>query len=215
MERPPVLLAPVEQGISLECMNRRWILVFLLLAIFFATGIILGVFGYRIVQQGKGPQMVNTPVVIQQVRGLSELVTVQYVIEKVVILEDIKYIAVLGESRVLMVAHGIVKAGINLENLKPEQVKISGTCIELTLPPARITDAYLDEHQTRVVERTTGLLRVFDKDLEQTARQQAVDDIRRAARTAGIQKEADKRARLQLEVLFRQMGFTEVEFKTP
>ncbi|MPN51458.1 hypothetical protein SDC9_199104 [bioreactor metagenome] len=66
-----------------------------------------------------------------------------------------------------------------------------------------------------MVERTTGLLRVFDKDLEQTARQQAVDDIRRAARNAGIQKEADKRARLQLEVLFRQMGFTEVEFKSP
>lgn len=196
-------------------MNRRWILVLLLLAIFFAGGLLLGVFGYRMVQQGKGPQMVNTPVVIQQVRGLSELVTVQYVIEKVVILEDIKYIAVLGESRVLMVAHGIVKAGINLENLKPEQVKISGTSIEITLPPARITDAYLDEHQTRVVERTTGLLRVFDKDLEQTARQQAVDDIRRAARNAGIQKEADKRARLQLEVLFRQMGFTEVEFKSP
>lgn len=196
-------------------MNRRWILVLLLLAIFFAGGLLLGVFGYRMVQQGKGPQMVNTPVVIQQVRGLSELVTVQYVIEKVVILEDIKYIAVLGESRVLMVAHGIVKAGINLENLKPEQVEISGTRIEITLPPARITDAYLDEHQTRVVERTTGLLRVFDKDLEQTARQQAVDDIRRAARNAGIQKEADKRARLQLEVLFRQMGFTEVEFKSP
>lgn len=196
-------------------MNRRLILIVLLLAVFFAAGIFLGFMGHRLSRLGAGPRFFNTPAVIQQVRSLSELVTVQYVIEKVVVLEDVKYIAVLGESRVLMIAHGIVKAGINLEDLKPEFCQVSGTKVQIALPAARITDAYLDEHQTRVVERTTGLLRTFDKDLEQTARQQAVDDIRRAARNGGILKEAEKRARLQIEVLLRQMGFTEIEFKAP
>ena len=72
------------------------------------------------------------------------------------------------------------------------------------MPPPRVTDAYLDEKQTRVIERTTGLLRVFDKDLEQTARQNAVDDIRRSARNSGILKDADERARSQLKNLFHQ-----------
>jgi hypothetical protein len=39
------------------------------------------------------------------------------------------------------------------------------------------------------------LLRSFDKDLEQNARKQAVEDINRAARNGGILKDADERAR--------------------
>jgi len=83
----------------------------------------------------------------------------------------------------------------------------------IRLPAAQITDAYLDENQTRIIERTTGLLRTFDKDLEQTARQNAVDDIRRAARTGGILKDAEERAVIQLRTLFHEMGFEDVEFK--
>jgi len=57
------------------------------------------------------------------------------------------------------------------------------------------------------------LLRVFDKDLEQTVRANAVDDIRRAARMDGILDEADKRAQLELELFLRQAGFKQVEFR--
>jgi hypothetical protein len=135
------------------------------------------------------------------------------VIEKVVVLEDVKYVAVLGESRVLMLAHGIVKAGIDLGKLQPADLEMSGKKVILRLPPAQITDAYLDENQTRIIERTTGLLRAFDKDLEQTARQNAVDDIRRAARIGGIQKDAEDRAQTQLRSVLHQLGYEEVEFK--
>jgi hypothetical protein len=157
----------------------------------------------------------NTATVIQQVQTVSELVTVKYVLERVVILEDVKWIAGLGESRVLLLAHGVVKGGIDLSKIQEGDVRISGKKVVIKLPPARIMEAYLDEKQTRVIERTTGLLRTFDKDLEQTARQNAVDDIRRAARTGGILKEADVRARAQLTNLFKQMGFESVEFVSP
>ena len=151
----------------------------------------------------------NTSSVVRQVQTLSELVTVKYVIEKVVILDDVKWY---GESRVLLLAHGNVKAGINLSELKSDDVKISGKRITVRLPPERILDAYLDDNRTEIIERTTGILRQFDKDLEQNARRQAVDDIRRAARESGILKDARERAHLQLEVLFRQLGFEEVSF---
>jgi len=152
----------------------------------------------------------NTSTVLRQVQTLSQLVTVKYVMEKVVVLEDVKWF---GENRVLMVAHGIVKAGVDFSQLKPEDVRVSGTNVTIRLPQAQITDTYLDDRQTRVIERTTGLLRLFDKDLEQTARQRAVDDIRRGARTAGILKDADERARAQLTHLFSQMGYQQVEFR--
>jgi Protein of unknown function (DUF4230) len=146
--------------------------------------------------------------VLRQVQTLSQLVTIKYVMEKVVVLEDAKWY---GENRVLLVAQGIVKAGVDLGQLKPADLQVSGKKITIWLSPAQITDAYLDDKETRVVERTTGLLRVFDKDLEQAARQNAVDDIRRAARTAGILKDADDRARAQLTILLTQMGFEDVE----
>jgi hypothetical protein len=142
------------------------------------------------------------------VQTLSQLVTVKYVLEKVVVMEDVKWF---GESRVLLVANGVVKAGVDFSLLKAEDVRVTDKTIALRLPAAQITDAYLDDRQTRVVERTTGLLRTFDKDLEQTARLMAVDDIRRGARSAGILKDADDRARAQVQNLFEQMGLT-VEF---
>jgi hypothetical protein len=126
--------------------------------------------------------------------------------EKVVVFEDVKWYPG-GDSRVLLVAHGVVKAGVDLERLRPEDLTVSDKKVTIQLPAAQITDCYLDERRTQVVERSTGLLRTFDKDLEQTARKLAVDDIRRGARTAGILKDADERARTQVEKFFQTMGW--------
>ena len=195
-------------------MNKRLaILLAIAVSVIFLLGLLIGFALPRLLGTNGGPRVQNTSTVIQQIKTLSELVTVKYVIEKVVILEDVKWVAVLGESRVLMVAHGIVKAGVDLGKLQPADIQVSGKKIVIRLPAAQITDAYLDENQTRIIERTTGLLRTFDKDLEQTARQNAVDDIRRAARTGGILKDAEERAVIQLRTLFHEMGFEDVEFK--
>ena len=186
----------------------------LILAVFvlivFVVGILLGITVRHWLKCGSGLREENTVTVVEQVQTLSDLVTVKYVLEKVVILDDAKWY---GENRVLLLAHGIVKAGMDLKRIAPDDVTISGKKICLRLPPPQITDAYLDDKQSQVVDHVTGLLRVFDKDLEQTARANAVDDIRRAARTDGILDEADKRARLELELFLRQAGFEQVEFR--
>lgn len=178
------------------------------LLLVFLVGLWLGVTVPRFITGGSGPRMLPSATVLRQVQTLSQLVTVKYVMEKIVVMEDAKWF---GDNRVLLVANGIVKAGVNLENIKPEDLQVSEKKVVIRLPNPQITDAYLDDRQTRVVERTTGLLRTFDKNLEQNARQIAVDDIRRAARTAGILKDAEDRAQSQLRNLFSQSG-REVEF---
>jgi hypothetical protein len=159
----------------------------------------------------------NTLAIVQQVQTLSQLVTVKYVMEKVVILEDPPQNPVRkllpDDTRVILVAHGIVKAGVDLAEIKSDDVQVSGNKIVIKLPPPQITDAYLDEKQTQIIEHNTSFLRDFNKDLEQTARQNAVDDIRRAARSSGILKDADDRARAQLRNLFNTLGFGTVEFR--
>ncbi|HYT60544.1 MAG TPA: DUF4230 domain-containing protein [Haliangiales bacterium] len=191
-------------------LKTRLIIVGLVLAIAVGVALFVALLWFRLPWMGTGapPKIQNTATILKQVQTLSELVTVKYVLEKVVILEDIKWY---GENRVLMVAHGIVKAGVDLQEIKPGDVRVGDNKVVIRLPRARITDVYLDDQKTRVVDRTTGLLRAFDKDLEQNARRQAVDDLRRAARYNGINGDAEERARLQLSNLFHQLGF-EVEF---
>lgn len=186
----------------------RVLLVVVGLAVFLMLGLWLGLAIHRFTSGST--TVYNTAAVVRQVQTLSQLVTVKYVMEKVVVYEDVKWFPG-GENRVLMIAHGIVKAGVDFQKLKPEDIELSGKKVKIRLPNAQITDCYLDDNKTQVVERSTGLLREFDKDLEQTARQIAVDDVRRGARYAGILKDADERARAQIEKLFEQMGL-EVEF---
>lgn len=189
----------------------RPILVLVVVLVIFGLGLWLGSSVPKWLGLVSGPRVYNTATVLRQVQTLSQLVTVKYVMEKVVVLEDVKWF---GENRVLLVAHGIVKAGVDLGELRSEDLQVSGAKISIRLPPVQVTDAYLDDQQTRVVERSTGLLRMFDKDLEQNARQTAVSDLRRAARTAGILKDADERAKAQLKSLFLQMGFEQIEFQS-
>ena len=155
------------------------------------------------------PLIQNTSTLLKQVQTISELSTVKYIFEKLVILEDVKWY---GENRVMLVAHGIVKAGIDFQKLGPDDIRLSQKKISIKLPPTKIIDAFLDDKKTQVLERNTGLMRSFDRNLEQNARRQAINDLKLAALNNGILKEADERARSQVTNLFRQMGFTEVEF---
>lgn len=184
----------------------------ILIVLIFGGGLFLGFKLPSWIGWGGGVRVHTNAALLQQVQTLSQLVTVKYVIEKAVVIEDVKWY---GENRVLLLAQGVVKAGVDLSQLKPEDVSVSGKRVRLRLPPPRITDVYLDETQTRVVERETGLLRAFDKNLEQTARQTALDDIGRAARRSGILKDAEERTRKQLTELFRQLGCEQVEFAGP
>lgn len=186
----------------------RLFLIVLGFGVFLVCGIWLGLAIHRLTSSSTN--LINSATVLRQVQTLSQLITVKYVMEKVVIYEDVKWFPG-GDNRVLMLAHGIVKAGVDLERLKPEDVEISGQTVRIRLPRAQVTDCYLDEKQTQIIERSTGLLRTFDKDLEQNARLIAVDDIRRAARYAGILKDAEERAQAQIEVFFSRVGY-KVEF---
>ena len=167
--------------------------------------------------RGGGLRVENTAIIVQQVQTLSDLVTVKYVMQKVEFVDSPPGSTlgqfIQGDNKVLLLAQGIVKAGIDLKKLQPDDVTISGKSLTITLPKPEITDAYLDDTQTKVIERTTGFLRSLDKDLEQTTRQYAVDDIRRAAQQSGILNDANERARTELRTFFQQAGFEPVEFR--
>src|ERR1022692_3649841 len=172
-------------------------LVLILVILIFGFGLYFGMRLGRMSSRDTA-RIYNTPALLLQVQTLSELVTVKYVLEKVEGIEvpssNMIGQALGSENRLLLLAHGIVKAGIDLKRMKPEDLRVTGKHIEVHLPPPQIFDTYLDESQTKVIDRKTGLLAPPDRDLEQTVRQNAVDDLRRAARVGGILKDAQERA---------------------
>jgi len=188
-----------------------WVLAGLVALLFIGvlgTGVAAGWWVARSIATPGPARIADTASVVTRVQGLHQLVSVKYVVEKVVLLEDAKWY---GESRLLMVAHGVAKAGVDLSRLDARAVRADGRRVRVELPRPQLTDVYLDDRRTQVVERSTGVLRAFDKDLEQDGRRQALDQVRLAVREAGILKDAEDRARQQVSALFRQSGFDQVE----
>jgi len=157
------------------------------------------------------PVMPGGGVLLRQVQTNSELVTVKYVLEKIVDVKDVKWN---GGNRVLLVVRGEVKAGVDFDKLESTDIQIAGRKIAVNLPVPTVTGTHLDDRQTRIYEAATGSFRAFDKDLEQSVRQQAVDELRQLALDSEILMDAQDRAKAQLTALFMQAGFTEVEIHT-
>ena len=159
----------------------------------------------------------SVPAVVQKIQRLNRLETVVYSIDTVV--EGSKSSAVLPDllagDRILLVVHGQSIAGIDLSQLKPEDVRITdnGQTIHVTLPPSQIFHTTLDNQHTRVYMRSTGVLVPADPNLETDTRAKAEQQIQAAALTDGILDAASKNARATVTTLLYSLGFHEVDVK--
>lgn len=160
------------------------------------------------------PTIIPDPVtIIREVRSLARLETIQYTVEKVITAEVGQGdFAFLFEDRLLLVAHGVVIAGIDLEKLAPEDMWLEGSVLNVRLPDAEVFVATLDNEKTYVYDRDTGILRKPLRDLETIARQAAEKKIRDAAIEDGILDIARQNAETYLSRLFFALGYADVIF---
>ncbi len=164
------------------------IIVFLLL--------LAGAFIYAEFREAFGLHRLDSGAVVTQIKQLKQLVTVRYSIERVVGLTEPKQ--PFGEESILLMVEGEALAGVDLDRITPRNVTYSGRrAVVITLPPAKIFDAFLDEKQTKVWDRHITWWTPwvpYDPDLEHKARLEAVDDLRSAALSMGILDQAQKNA---------------------
>jgi hypothetical protein len=149
------------------------------------------------------PTIIPDPVTyINEVRALARLETIQYSIEKVITGETGggTFQSLFGD-KILFVAHGTVIAGIDMEKLRPEDMRFENGVLYVRLPPSEIFIATLDNEKSYVLDRQTGAIR-SDPNLETLVRQRAEEEIRKAAREDGILEQAPAQRRsLSLQVL--------------
>lgn len=160
------------------------------------------------------PTILPDPVtIINQIRPLARLETIQYSVEKIITAETSQEVfGPLFGDRLLFVAHGLVIAGVDLSELTADSLKVNNGILEIKLPDSEIFVATLDNEKSYVYDRDTGIFRRADEDLESLARQAAEEEIRQAAVDDGILDQARLNAEVFLEQLMDDLGFEEVIF---
>ena len=154
------------------------------------------------------------PTVVQSVRQLSELTTVEVVqtttIEKG---SDRGILDLLRGDRIYLFAVGRIGAGVDLASLEERDFQLDPTTkrARLELPPPQVFYVELDNNETRVFDRDTGLLTKGDRELESEARAAAEGVLREQALNANILGIAFDNAVRTLTVFLRSVGYTEVE----
>jgi len=160
------------------------------------------------------PTILPDPVtIINQVRPLARLETIQYSVEKIITAEEgQELVAELFGDRLLLVAHGTVIAGVDLSKLTAEDLEFRDGILSIRLPVAEVFSASLDNDKTYVYDRDTGLLRKADRDLETLARQAAEAEILQAAIDDGILYQAAINTQVFLDRLLNDLGYSQVIF---
>ena len=161
-------------------------------------------------------QTTTSPVVVEGIQDLNQLATVRWRESVIVTREsggtDLEQLLV-GE-KVLLVAAGDVEAGVDLESLGRDDVRVSGETVTIRLPEPEILSVSLDEEATGVYDRDFGPLNVRpDDDLVEQARAAALDRLEQTARDEEILDQAEQNAENGIRAFVTSLGFEEVRFE--
>jgi hypothetical protein len=204
-------------------MQRRTIFIFLgALLVTAAVGVTAFVFLWRTAKQAVtetilAPQekTIDVATLVTQVRELNRLETASmHVVHIGTITQTYKMVpSSLGGDEITFLATGDVIAGIDLSQLQQNDVWRSpdGT-INVRLPRSQILVSRVDNEQSRVLTRKTGVLRRADVDLETRARQHAETNIRAEAIKKGLLTLASQNAEKKLAELLHTFGAEKVRF---
>jgi hypothetical protein len=163
----------------------------------------------------EAPQVDVRSVVVQQLRGASELTTAIFAMEAVVPTRSDRTLAgyVIGSTNLLYLAYGEVRAGVDLSQITTADIDLSDSAIAITLPPPKILDSKLDLNRSNVYDYDRGFWG-FGPDnapeLQELAQQEALSKIEAAACSEGLLEEANGRAEMVVEQLLSTAGFETV-----
>ncbi|HOE69601.1 MAG TPA: DUF4230 domain-containing protein [Brevefilum sp.] len=161
------------------------------------------------------PTVIPDPAtIIREVQSLARLETIQYSVQKVITAEVNQ--GVLGPlfgDKLLLVAHGYVIAGVDLADLSVNDLRLEDDVLYVYLPEAEVFVAALNNENSYIYDRTTGLFRKSDANLETAARRIAEQEIYNGAVEDGILDQAQLNTEIFLERLFNALGYLRVVYE--
>jgi len=160
-------------------------------------------------------QTIDITALVTQVRELNRLETASMrVIHVSTITQTYDLVPdALGGDKLTFLATGDVIAGLDLSQIKQTDVwREKDGMVVMQLPPAQILVTRIDNKQSRVLTRNTGVLRRADINLESRARQYAEQGVREEALRKGILEMAAQNGERKLADFLHTAGVQRVRF---
>ena len=161
-------------------------------------------------------EILDLSIVINQIRGLNRLETAAMRVTHVGTISQTYTLIpnLLAGDELTLYSVGDVIAGVDLAQLQPDDVRRepNGTIV-IHLPAASILVSRLDNRQTHIVSRRTGIFRSADQQLEARGRQSAEISIRNEAVQRGILTLAQQNAQERIASLAHSLGARAVRFE--
>jgi hypothetical protein len=199
-------------------LRRRLTIIFVVIAVIVTAVLLFREIPRRIEETftSSVEQEVDLSAVVTRVRDLNRLETAAMRVTHVsTITQSYKLIpnSMAGDELTLF-ATGDVIAGVDLSRLTQNDIRREADgSIVMRLPSPEILISRLDNRETRVITRKTGMFRRADENLESRARQHAEIGIRQEAMKKGILPLAANNAEAKLASFIQAIGVKRVRFE--
>jgi len=154
--------------------------------------------------------------VVGKIQSASKLATTEFTIDKIVHGTKVKKISwffKLNEARFLAYSQAKIKAGINLQKIKANDIKIEGQRIDIVLPPVEVINFSYPPNSFRMDEEisdTKKLLNEISIEDQEKFFRDAELDIRNNLEYMGIVETTQEHTRQMLTGLLKAMDYEEI-----
>lgn len=150
------------------------------------------------------------PPIIIQLKTVGELGILHHTAQMV--MDENRHDCVVGEERLLYIAHGEALIGFDLKKMKEDDITVDGRRVALRLPPATVLHAFLDVEESRVYDyQKPFVCPNHIGEMIEAAQVRAKEGIEAAADSEELREMAETYGRTFLQLLLFQLGFEEVE----
>jgi hypothetical protein len=142
-------------------------------------------------------------------KDLAELATVEYSVTKIISYKDVAWY---GDRKILFEAAATVKAGIDLNELTDQDIKLGNdSSVTISLPAPKILLFNMKPENMREIFNESGILRSnFSNEEKDGLLSQGEKDIRAKVGQMDILQRAARNARILLESWLKKTGFSQV-----
>ena len=146
------------------------------------------------------------PLSARTLKDLAELATVEYSVTKIVSYKDVAWY---GDRKILFEAAATVKAGIDMNELTDQDIKLDGdSTVTVSLPQPKILLFNMKPENMREIFNESGILRSdFSNQEKDGLLSQGEKDIRAKVASMDILQRAARNARILVESWLKKMGF--------
>lgn len=167
--------------------------------------------------RGRVVRVADSAAVVREIQRLNELVTVRYNIQKAIGLKEEK--VPFGSEQVLLLVQATVLGGVDLAAVTPADVQLDAASrrVAIQLPPPRVLHVFINDKDTQVWDRSKTWWTpwvAYNPQLEQQARQAALEAVQQAALQMGILSNAQQNAATTLRGFLQTLGLETVAITT-